>query len=637
MKIKRLVDCYKKSLFRPLMYFKGVVRIHLRFFYLHERLDKGEKIHYFSNNESDSSGSLSSLCSNNENILKKLQSSILGSELFDKFSDNSKLSNNFDSSKHFEYCKENIPSDPDLTSFKDLISKKSQTNNFRPFVASNVLQKMKKTKSQKPLTTENSLAKICCQLPEGKCTDMTSISIIFNSDSLAKSPLASSTTLPKTRCFKKKSIDRQNTLSIPAEYDSKTFAKSQKKKITNAFSNRSKESQCRSSNSTRLNLKKTKTEEFNIIEETLQHENGYISAPKKFSIDRLRVFQSSIENKLHEPTENRQRSARPTSHRNSINTNFLQNIRLNTRAKESKNANEDQEPRPTSRDLYSRKRSNGSKKESNLIGNVKLKEMREMRESLRLNSKIKQDPIRLKKSSSEFDLKAKNRSRSRIEFRNSRDEGRNTKVMTERNKSKTDIPKTTFPMLQKSPPLLKNPIYVNIFAPQLPSARIYLNTQNDDSLQKPDYSSRRSSNSRPKVINFQNVFKEEIPTKKTSFRKSVIFTEFQRQNTLNGKTSQVEISNRRGSQRSISRSRQCSLPSERRTISQQKALPPEPVAIFDSKSKNEKSDVVKQKMMKVFGTMNGFAPKTTKTEKFQLRFSTINHQGDGLKEGRMRK
>lgn len=47
-KFARLAAYYRKSLFRPLVYERGVYAIHAKYYYFSEKLAKGEDIYHFS-------------------------------------------------------------------------------------------------------------------------------------------------------------------------------------------------------------------------------------------------------------------------------------------------------------------------------------------------------------------------------------------------------------------------------------------------------------------------------------------------------------------------------------------------------------------------------------------------------------
>lgn len=574
----------------------------MRYYFTRDRLQRGEQIHFFSKPETDSSGS-SSICNNLDNLLLLLKNSMAGEGPKAASGDASKSARNLLKTL-------GLAAPEKLAAKFDALDDGSLRQTV-PFKTSAFPPSERRFTDNKTKTSERSLLQLCNALPAGKATDMSSISIVFNGDCIAQ-PDASITQAvpPRDQCFKKKAAPEAERARV-TEVPEVELEASPAKKTRKGKTNPTLESNRKRSKSKKIDFKKSKTEELTLGEETLKPECVKHVESKKFSFDRLKLKCVLEENRKSIGAEGRKTVQRLALHHKSLSSNVMQNPQM--RASGNLNFLAERKSRASSREPLPRhppKNTHGHTSSSNHY---------QFREFVQSKSKHKRFPL----SQRSARLGAHKASTCQFEpWTDSGDTRVNQDLLGDSLKGCPNyLKKLPKGLSVKRSDWTQNPIYVNIFAPQLPSARIYFNSEQEELGQGSRKQLKKMITSGRRQNLIQQIFGAASSAKHAPL-KSELGDRAAKRTFSHSREIRLEQARPCTHQRAASQSNLHKIPSEKTISSIAKVPPPEIVMI--GKGSSAGSDLMKAKLQKVFGAIRRPGLKNPKADRFQLKFSAAN-------------
>lgn len=618
-KLSFLCKHYENSMPRPLIYLSKVMKIQMRFYIIKEKLLKGEDINFFSQAEANSSMSNTSIISNTDNILNSLKLSFL------KENSNPNKSNLMISKSPFkkrigqpnEYLEEKLP---DNQKFKEYLE-----NNPKPKLRSSLLVSNRRMKSK---ASEQSIQNIFKQLPDFLTPRRTSFSIIHNetneptfelSDEKKPNLKQSSYTIFK-KDLTKRMIKKKTPHKFEILEDQTTEMNIKKQK---ARASLTQESNKKRQTRDKVEMKAFQTEQQIPILRDFPPDFPFPNKFKKFKIEKNKSKISQQSQFLIEP----QIVPRPTISKMPIHKRTKSQQVCDTRATSVRQSF--MLPLLGSNFFKS---GSSSKNLTSPIHNKKLKSSRG----------TSTDPKNIKVQHKNLAMTERNTNRELIDA----SYHAAPKQISHRHSNSNAFRKDSFKPVskeknrqavsQKSKMSQTSPIYVNIFAPQLPSARIYFQSENEEQALK---NKRTNIN---KIFSLgkqqpllQKLFKEEKPEKLNKIKSTFQPKIFRERRVSVPRRSATETA----------------LPSHRKTRSQSKtlgpklemlqserklALPPEKIHVSNSGAafKNALFAVPKSKVQEERMIAEKVKAEKLKqrTEKFSLKCSGVNKIPDFLSQ-----
>ena len=576
-KLRRVTAHYEKTLHRPLIYLSGVMRVQLRFYFTRERLGKGEDIYFFSRVQTDSSDSQTSMCPNTDDILLFLKNSTLRNS----------------TQRPIEPTK--------IRGLSPVLSQSNETQKRALFTGR--LAPIRRTKNceTKVQNSEQSLFLLCNSLPKSPAFESEDISAIFNSEGTGskRNQIFEGTfpndvsikkeSFPIDACFKKKSAIKETGYRYSEYEDSPCkLAPAKTSRAEPGF--RTQNSNRKSSRQKLADFKKNKTEDLENCEKTLKS----------------RSKQTEVEPKTPAPPEKpspclraRKTAGFMPSHRKSLSNQILQAGRMTARS--SKDLRSDYCPRTPFKEGLASHRPQVSHCPTRCSSQFQSRELNQVFTKQKV-------PLASHRSSKDVRLSAD------LLFQKS--------PKIDRLKKPCESPRKTFERQRSETLIAQSPIFVNIFAPQMPSARIYFSSGRDkDLLEKP--AKMKSNNDPSKRLGLlQQMFKESSLHKLGGI-KSTLIERFTQKTGSNSKEPTVKAQKEAVHRRISSQAHLKTTGSHKRLPSYEKALPPETL-LLEEPPRFARTESVRAKLQKVFGASNGFKQKPERIEKFQLKYSAAS-------------